>query len=711
MNKQVGERIRSERTKAGFTQAELADKVGFTSQTISNWESGSREPDIDALVKLSSLFGVSLDYLLSGKVSEVAITLDDMDATKRLNHIIKIDDPELFKKYGYDAPDNLFTRQTRYYRGTSIRELNKSIWLDIIGNRAIKVFGVCCDAFLKNNEKGVWAAFLVYDFIDDFVRMAVDADRPDVLENLGFRVFAIGKKDQKRRDPFGPDQDNHSVIGSRNTYLIATETLDYFFEKRKTSPKCFAYLTAFDFSFVPLKTGQTSTHITFLQDDIVIRAIQNRCFDVIDRALTSYQSELDKLSIEPFNRTYYSDFYDLVDTHILKGNSYCHEPGKPIGRLIGFKKEAIESLLSIGEEQRAKTLLDYNGRVLQKIKDLGYSARWKTDGIFFLDEEEWTRVIRLNHETDETSREWLLCIKRKIIVPEEIKKLRNLSLVQEILNKGFFNYYEFAYESLTHKDVKELFAFLVNEELNEPAEMLLKGEQKYARLLSYFLSERLPFSKFENKLPLSPRGTFLLDGKEYAVSDESEKLTDNKLIAYIKYQKQEIYESVKRSIETEAKEKQDAIDRAKAVQGLTRDYFEDLLSKKGLFAKKERRLFIIDLCSLLDAILKFDHQCEGDDFFARMTNYFKALSDNAPKSKDKDDGWGYSVLDEDYEEQVVIPERKRIEHLSSVFNRLSMQRNNIVHSEANKVEELSDQEMKECLDYVFSISKEGEKHE
>ena len=58
MNKQVGERIRSERTKAGFTQAELADKVGFTSQTISNWESGSREPDIDALVKLSS-FGES----------------------------------------------------------------------------------------------------------------------------------------------------------------------------------------------------------------------------------------------------------------------------------------------------------------------------------------------------------------------------------------------------------------------------------------------------------------------------------------------------------------------------------------------------------------------------------------------------------------------------------------------------------------------------
>ena len=710
MNKQVGERIRNERTKAGFTQAELADKVGFTSQTISNWESGSREPDIDALVKLSSLFGVSLDYLLSGKTAEATITLDDMDATKRLNHIIKIDDPELFKKYGYDAPDNLFTRQTLYYQRIPIRELNKSTWLNIIENHATKIFSVCCDAFLKNNEKGVWAAFLVYDFIDGFVKMAVDADRPDVLENIGFRIFAIGekRKDQKPlEDRFG----YADLISSKVTYRISADTLDYFFQKRETSPKCFAYLTSFDFSFTPLFDSRITTHITFLQDDIVMRAIQNRCFDVIDRALASYQSELDKLNIEPFNRFDYSEFRDLVDTHVLRRSNSRQGPAGPIGRLIDFKKEAIDSLLSIGEEQRAKTLLDYNGRVLRKIKDLGYFEHWKTDGIFFLNEEEWTRVIRLNHETDETARARLLCIKRKIIVPEEIQKPRNLNLVQQILNKGFFNYYEFAYESLTHKDVKELFAFLVNEELKEPAEMLLKGEQKYARLLSYFLSERLPFSKFENKLPLSPRGTFLLDGKEYAVSDESGKLTDNKLIAYIKYQKQEIYESVKRSIETEAKEKQDAIDRAKAVQGLTRDYFEDLLSKKGLFARKERRLFIIDLCSLLDAILKFDHQCEGEDLFERMTNYFKTLSENAPKSKNRDDGWGYMELDRDYEEQVVIPERKRIEHLSSLFNRLRMQRNNIVHSEANKVEELSDQEMKECLDYVFSISKEGEKHE
>lgn len=67
MARKIGDRIKELRTNKGLTQLELADKLGFTSQTISNWESGIREPDIDALSQLANLFNVSLDYLLLGK--------------------------------------------------------------------------------------------------------------------------------------------------------------------------------------------------------------------------------------------------------------------------------------------------------------------------------------------------------------------------------------------------------------------------------------------------------------------------------------------------------------------------------------------------------------------------------------------------------------------------------------------------------------------
>ncbi|MBR4237787.1 helix-turn-helix domain-containing protein [bacterium] len=67
MARKIGDRIKELRNKKELTQAELADKLGFTSQTVSNWESGIREPDIDSLTQLASLFNVSLDYLLLGK--------------------------------------------------------------------------------------------------------------------------------------------------------------------------------------------------------------------------------------------------------------------------------------------------------------------------------------------------------------------------------------------------------------------------------------------------------------------------------------------------------------------------------------------------------------------------------------------------------------------------------------------------------------------
>lgn len=118
-------------------------------------------------------------------------------------------------------------------------------------------------------------------------------------------------------------------------------------------------------------------------------------------------------------------------------------------------------------------------------------------------------------------------------------------------------------------------------------------------------------------------------------------------------------------------------------------------------------MFILDLCSLFDAILKFDYKCEGEDFYERMTDYFKKLYASAPQSRTKDDGWGYQVPDTQYDEEVVIPEQERLNHLSDIFSRLRIQRNNIAHSESKKVQELNEDELKECLEYVFAINKEA----
>lgn len=60
----LSEKITELRKKQGWSQEELAQKLDISRQSVSKWESGGAMPDLDKIIKLSSLFGVSTDYLL-----------------------------------------------------------------------------------------------------------------------------------------------------------------------------------------------------------------------------------------------------------------------------------------------------------------------------------------------------------------------------------------------------------------------------------------------------------------------------------------------------------------------------------------------------------------------------------------------------------------------------------------------------------------------
>ena len=55
--------IRLLRTKKGYTQSEMADLLGVSSGAISMYERGERTPDTDTLLKISTIFNVSMDYV------------------------------------------------------------------------------------------------------------------------------------------------------------------------------------------------------------------------------------------------------------------------------------------------------------------------------------------------------------------------------------------------------------------------------------------------------------------------------------------------------------------------------------------------------------------------------------------------------------------------------------------------------------------------
>ncbi len=58
------------RKRNGWSQEQLAEMMGISRQSVSKWESGASIPDLDKVIKLSKILGVSTDYLLKEEMEE-----------------------------------------------------------------------------------------------------------------------------------------------------------------------------------------------------------------------------------------------------------------------------------------------------------------------------------------------------------------------------------------------------------------------------------------------------------------------------------------------------------------------------------------------------------------------------------------------------------------------------------------------------------------
>lgn len=63
----LGEKIEELRKARGWSQIYLADRIGASKSAVSLWEKGERKPSMKALGNLAKVFGVSTDYLVTGK--------------------------------------------------------------------------------------------------------------------------------------------------------------------------------------------------------------------------------------------------------------------------------------------------------------------------------------------------------------------------------------------------------------------------------------------------------------------------------------------------------------------------------------------------------------------------------------------------------------------------------------------------------------------
>lgn len=80
----LADKIIRERKKNGWTQEELAELMNVSRQSVSKWESAQSIPDINKVIRLSELFGVSTDYLFKDEMEEPEFVDTDEVAGRRV---------------------------------------------------------------------------------------------------------------------------------------------------------------------------------------------------------------------------------------------------------------------------------------------------------------------------------------------------------------------------------------------------------------------------------------------------------------------------------------------------------------------------------------------------------------------------------------------------------------------------------------------------
>lgn len=83
----LADKIINERKKNGWSQEELAEKLSVSRQSVSKWEGAQAVPDLQKVIQMADIFGVSTDYLLK----------DEIETTEEKNTLVEVADVALRK--------------------------------------------------------------------------------------------------------------------------------------------------------------------------------------------------------------------------------------------------------------------------------------------------------------------------------------------------------------------------------------------------------------------------------------------------------------------------------------------------------------------------------------------------------------------------------------------------------------------------------------
>ena len=90
----LADKIINERKKNGWSQEELAEMLSVSRQSVSKWEGAQAVPDLNKIIKMAEIFGVSTDYLLKDEI-EISDRIEGIEESENNNNIRKKKPPSI----------------------------------------------------------------------------------------------------------------------------------------------------------------------------------------------------------------------------------------------------------------------------------------------------------------------------------------------------------------------------------------------------------------------------------------------------------------------------------------------------------------------------------------------------------------------------------------------------------------------------------------
>lgn len=194
------------RKKSGWSQEELAEQMNVTRQSVSKWEGAQSVPDLEKIIQLSKLFGVSTDYLLK----------DEIEANENESSSLKTEEKLNVRRVSMEEANKFLAAKTQ-----TAKTIACGVFLCIISPICLMILSVMSEKTIYNISENVAAGIgmitlliLIANAVTLFILSSSKTSAFEFLENEIFETsYGVTGMVKERKEDYRESYTKNIAIG------------------------------------------------------------------------------------------------------------------------------------------------------------------------------------------------------------------------------------------------------------------------------------------------------------------------------------------------------------------------------------------------------------------------------------------------------------------------------------------------------------------